>query len=299
MHGPAFPVFATLLLAAWAAFAAPPARAFEITQPIPKSSETACWDVQGAKIANGTPIVAFPCNDNGNEQFQATGAGLIALGTWAGRTTCLGTTSKTGNDLVLIDQCGNLGIFWSIEAGVSGSAPTTYNIANAQNAAGNVASGGSSGKLSVQSTENVTPPFVWTTQDILIAQPIPGTIHNACVDVRGGVAANTTPVDAVPCTLAPNERWTLTSTGELQGISQSQQDPMCLGETSKHLVELQTCTGAPSQTWNISIFQDGTAPVLTNQGSGLVLDSVSGIGPNKQLVDTTSGGTRTQQWLLR
>jgi hypothetical protein len=40
-----------------------------ITQPIPNTDQTACVDVSGNVIADGTPVTAYPCKLGGNERW--------------------------------------------------------------------------------------------------------------------------------------------------------------------------------------------------------------------------------------
>jgi hypothetical protein len=46
------------------------AGAFEVTQGILGTNQTACLDVPDSETADGTPIIAYPCNGGFNEQWS-------------------------------------------------------------------------------------------------------------------------------------------------------------------------------------------------------------------------------------
>jgi hypothetical protein len=74
------------------------------------------------------------------------------------------------------------------------------------------------------------------------------------------------PVNAYPCTLGVNERWTYVN-GQLQGNGSSSSGSTCLGESTGGTVVLQTCNNSISQFW---IIESGA---VMNGSSAKCLDS--------------------------
>ncbi|HVH12723.1 MAG TPA: ricin-type beta-trefoil lectin domain protein, partial [Longimicrobium sp.] len=74
------------------------------------------------------------------------------------------------------------------------------------------------------------------------------TAGGACLEGRGGSTADGTPVDAVPCTGAAGQRWTVTVNDEIRTSGGK-----CLTVAAdRRSVQISACAGAPSQKWTFS-----------------------------------------------
>jgi hypothetical protein len=149
---------------------------------------------------------------------------------------------------------------------------------------------GATARVHADTCEEGLSGETWVLRDVVIEQPIPKTDQSACVDARGNAIADHTPVDAFPCDLGNNERWTYVD-GQLQGVS-SQGHTTCLGATAANQLELQTCNGGAAQSWSIG--QGG----VINSRALLCLDSRGKYG-NTQLVLNKCKIKPSQTWLLR
>jgi hypothetical protein len=66
-----------------------------------------------------------------------------------------------------------------------------------------------------------------------------------CLDVLGGSSTDGTPVQASPCTDAPQQRWTIGTSSQIQGIADK-----CLTIAADGTsVQISTCVGSPQQKW--------------------------------------------------
>ena len=96
--------FAALTVGATALFGAVPARAAVLsvgstTGPI---GGYVCADVAGGNLAAGTPVNAFDCNAEGNQQFELNGTTIYAMG----GQTCLDVPGfATGSTAVVSNPC--------------------------------------------------------------------------------------------------------------------------------------------------------------------------------------------------
>jgi hypothetical protein len=270
------------------------AYAFEITQAVPNTNEEACMDVAGDHTNSGTAVEAYYCNDGFNEQWSDVATELQGLGTSASGANC----ADASWGVVILDACAS-------------PPPATWFFTNDQivdpggNCLDSQSRYGSGAQIALEPCNN-TQSQVWVVRDIVIAQAIPNTIENACVDVQDEAIKNNTPALANPCILGINERWTYI-TGELRGIGSSDGKSTCLGtkETKGvYLVGLQTCTGNFNQLWawqqGIDSSGDYGVHLLNFQTSGC-LDSQGNYGA--QLVVGSSAcnyyGSTSELWTLR
>jgi hypothetical protein len=272
--------------------------AFEITQSIPNSDVTACLDVKGAATASGTAVETYPCNGGFNEQWAFTGGGLLQVYNTSGSAArCLSFANSfptmTSTSGVVITDCNPSSppAGWVVEYT---SIESPYNITIFGTPCLDSQGNYGSGAQAVVGFCSGAASQIWELKNIVIAQPIPGTSNSACVNVRNRSIANGTPVDAYPCTLGVNTRFTYANS-QLQGIVTNNVS-ICLGETSSGAVEMQTCNGTiEAQTWILTIMpvNGGTQAgiVILNNFSGNCLDSQGNYGSTAQLVDTPSCNT--------
>jgi LmbE family N-acetylglucosaminyl deacetylase len=122
--------------------------------------------------------------------------------------------------------------------------------------------------------------------------PLFGGTNGQCLDVAGGSTANGTAVTLTTCSDAARQRWTLTTTGLIQGPAGK-----CL-EIASDLAtaQINDCTGSSPQKW------DYVSNGMLKSINGLCLTAVSG-GPTVQATTctpNTSGNLYqidpTQQW---
>ncbi len=100
MDGMAKPL-AALIVAGVVALAAAAAGAFDLTQKIPGGNQTACLDVAGSKTADGTPIIAYPCNGGSAQNWSLGQGGLINSRAFL----CLDSQGKYGNTQLVLNKC--------------------------------------------------------------------------------------------------------------------------------------------------------------------------------------------------
>jgi hypothetical protein len=293
--------FAPMIVAGAAALAAGAASGFEITQPIPgKEKETACLDVRAFNTSGGTPIDAYPCNGGFNEQWNFDDQGhLEGIGTANGATECL---EANGSNQAILSSCSQT---WGLTfaSGPSGTSNWIFLEPGGASLSCLDSNGkyGSTAQVVVHGCVAGTSSQSWVLQDIVITQPNPNPkvqvpVETICVDVANGAINNGAPVNAYPCNLAGNERWTYVD-GELHGVS-SQGKTTCLGwDNATHKVELETETscGTNNTLWQIS---GGTITTSTEIGAAC-LDSKN--GPGAQLIVNTcfSPPPSSQLWSLR
>jgi hypothetical protein len=182
-------LFGSLLAAGVTTLVVGMAQAFEITQPIRNTNETACVDVFKGNTSNGTIIQAYPCTGGKNEQWTLVNGLLEGTGNDAGVATCMVASGVyTGN--VELENCNpNIQTPWVFGVGsisIDGEEITCLDSQGKYGAGAQLVLVECSGVASQQ----------WELRDIVIVQSRPGTNEHACVDVRGNYTANNTPVDA-------------------------------------------------------------------------------------------------------
>jgi hypothetical protein len=282
-------VAGVLFAAAPALMFARPASAFEMTQAIPGTDETACVDVADNDTADGTPVIAYPCNGGFNEQWNMVSSYIRGIGTDKAGGKCLASPSNDGGPVTL----GSCDQYWFWD-GVN----LFYGTGGCLDSQGKY---GPKAQVAMTDCRNLASQK-WAIKDIVIEQSTQSDV-SACVDVRGNAIANHTPVEAYPCTLGANEKWNFVN-GELQGIGTTKGVAMCLGETAAGYVELQTCTGASSQLWVIGYGEVSGGPVgvsFLNMSTSRCLDSRGEVN-GTQLMDTTCNNPNLlstgQRWTL-
>jgi hypothetical protein len=301
MSKPIMKLFGVVFLAAWVLVGARAANAFEITQGIPDTDQTACVDVEGNHTASGTAVQSYPCNGGFNEQWSLVAANLQGLGTTASGTNC--ANLNTATTAIILSGCysdppPNL---WNFLA------PGQIELAGWEECFDSQSQYGSGAQIALNPCSSASSQL-WTVRDLVIAQAIPDSDQYACADVQGQAIVNNTPVNAYPCTLGANERWTYVN-GQLQGIGTSKSKSTCLGtRTGSGVVRavLQTCSSSnPDQQWYIAAgytSNGGSGNIIYSQNLNACLDSQGKYG-NAQLVLTKcpeiTVGSASELWVVR
>jgi len=127
-------------------------------------------------------------------------------------------------------------------------------------------------------TITLLPPSGGTGQ----GQEIVGNQSGRCVDVPGATTTNGTQVQLWDCHGNSNQRFTYTSSKQLQVYGNKCLDASGKGTTNGTAVIIWDCNGQTNQQWNVNA--DGT---ITGVQSGLCLDA-SAFG--------TANGTKIQLW---
>jgi Ricin-type beta-trefoil lectin domain len=295
MSQPIMKFFAGLLLVGLVFAGAGVANAFEITQGIPNTDQTACADVQGNQTNSGTAVQAYPCNGGFNEQWSLVATNLQGLGTSASGANCANPNAL--NTELMLDSCGSPPPFiWLFSPGGEVELNTYGRCLDSQFQYG-------SGAQIALNACGTAFSEVWVVRDLVITQAIPNSDETACVDVQGAAIANNTPVNAYPCTFGLNERWTYVD-GQLQGIGTSKSQSTCLGATNAGAVALQTCNSSnQAQQWSIEYGEDSSGDYgnhVVNSATGECLDSQNDYG-NAQLAVTrcAQSGSTSQLWIVR
>jgi hypothetical protein len=294
-------VFLTALLFA----GAEAANAFEITQGIPNTNQTACMDVAGNNANSGTAVQAFPCTGGFNEQWSFVAGNLEGLGTTASGANCANPVA--GETVVVLSGCwAPPEVGWNI---FQNGSVEFFNQATCMDSQSQYGSGA---QIALVSPCTGAPSEAWVVRDLVLTQKIPNSNQYACADVQGQAIANNTPVNAYPCTFGANERWTYIN-GQLQGIGTSKSQSTCLGTaTSGNVIKvvLQTCSlGNQSQQWILTQGWDSNgnygdhiqnAQEVNGYLTGPCLDSQGKYG-NAQLVLTKCDlqGPTSALWIVR
>jgi hypothetical protein len=124
---------------------------------------------------------------------------------------------------------------------------------------------------------------------------IVGGQSSRCLDVPGATTDNGTQLQLMDCAGQSNQRFTYTSSGELQVYGSKCVDAYGGGTSDGTAVIIWDCNGQSNQQWNLN--SDGT---ITGVQSGLCLDA-NGAGTangTKIILWSCSGGSN-QQWSLR
>jgi hypothetical protein len=270
------------------------AGAFQITQPIPNSDLTACLDVKGSATAIGTAVETYPCNGGFNEQWALgaliNGPPFVSFEVYnstGSAARCLSTAATASIGGVVLGDCG---VSWDVYGSGELLDASAGGCLDSQGNYG-------SGAQAVVGACSVAPSQYWELKNIVIVQTIPGTSDSACVNVRNKSIANGTPVDAYPCTMGVNTRFSYTHY-QLQGVVTNTVST-CLGESASGTVELQTCNGSHTQAWYLQSVTNGTQAGITiaNANSSNCLDSQGNYGSTAQLADTPCGPA-SQLWKL-
>jgi len=262
------------------------ASAFQVTQPIPGSNRTACLDVAGGDTADNTPIEAYECSGTFNQQWQMSPNQLIqGIGTANSQQQCLGDANGDAPGRLVLVGCS-----------LPTAQPWSFTPGLVLNSGGCIDSQGKYGSHSqvVSNPCNGSSSQTWTIRDLIIEQPIPNRVGEACVDVRDAATANDTPVDAYPCNLTDAERWEYVD-GEIQGIGTDDGASTCLGVTSGNAVVLQTCSGSVNQIWSTG---PNSRISLVNDPEQC-LDSEGKVFGTQLMLKQCNAATSSQVWTLQ
>jgi hypothetical protein len=124
-------------------------------------------------------------------------------------------------------------------------------------------------------------------------QRIVGGQSGRCLDVPNASQTPGTRVQLWDCNGQANQRWTYTSSRQLQVYGGMCLDANGRGTTNGTAVIIWTCNGQANQQWNVN--SNGT---ITGVQSGLCLDA-PGTANGTQLQLWSCGGQANQQWSLR
>ena len=146
----------------------------------------------------------------------------------------------------------------------------------------------------------VTPSSGTTTPSPTTAPPTTGVElvggqSGRCVDVPNSVTTNGTQVQLYDCSGASNQRWTYTSSKQLQVYGNKCLDASSQGTANGTAVIIWDCNGQANQQWNVN--SDGT---VTGVQSGLCLDANGAATANgTQIILWSCNGGSNQQWSRR
>ncbi|WP_156926019.1 arabinofuranosidase catalytic domain-containing protein [Glycomyces arizonensis] len=116
-----------------------------------------------------------------------------------------------------------------------------------------------------------------------------------CIDVPDGTTTNGTQVQLWDCWGGAMQRWTPTSSGQLQVYGDKCLDAEANGTANGTAVIIWDCHGGANQQWNLNA--DGT---ITGVQSGLCLDAEGAETANgTRLILWSCNGQPNQQWSLR
>ncbi|MEU8021862.1 glycoside hydrolase family 2 TIM barrel-domain containing protein [Micromonospora haikouensis] len=124
---------------------------------------------------------------------------------------------------------------------------------------------------------------------------IVGTQSNRCVDVPNSTTTNGTQVQLFDCGGGSNQRWTYTSSRQLQVYGNKCLDAYGQGTSNGTTVVIWDCNGGSNQQWNVNA--NGT---ITGVASGLCLDASGAATANgTKIVLWSCNGGANQQWSLK
>jgi endo-1,4-beta-xylanase len=162
--------------------------------------------------------------------------------------------------------------------------PAYTSVLNALNNASTVVPG----TPSTSPTASTSPPPGGSRQ-------IVGTQSGRCVDAPGSSTSNGTQLQLWDCHGGTNQRFTYTSSKQLQVFGNKCLDANNQGTSNGTQVIIWDCSGQANQQWNLNA--NGS---ITGQQSGLCLDAYGAATANgtKLILWSCNGGTN-QQWSLR
>jgi hypothetical protein len=116
-----------------------------------------------------------------------------------------------------------------------------------------------------------------------------------CVDVPNAATTNGTQTQLYDCSGGSNQRWTYTSSKQLQVYGNKCLDANGQGATNGTAVIIWDCNGQTNQQWNLN--SNGT---ITGVQSGLCLDANgAGTANGTKLILWSCNGGPNQQWSTR
>jgi len=126
-------------------------------------------------------------------------------------------------------------------------------------------------------------------------QEIVGTGSGRCIDVPNASTTNGTQVQLYDCWGGSNQRWTYTSSKQLQVYGNKCLDASGGGTSNGTAVIIWDCNGQSNQQWNVN--SNGT---ISGVQSGLCLDAVGqGTANGTKIQLYSCWGGSNQQWSLR
>jgi len=126
-------------------------------------------------------------------------------------------------------------------------------------------------------------------------QEIVGAASGRCIDVPNASTTNGTQVQLYDCWGGSNQRFTYTSSKQLQVYGNKCLDANNQGTSNGTAVIIWDCNGQPNQQWNVN--SNGT---ISGVQSGLCLDAVGAATANGTKIQLYScWGGSNQQWSLR
>ncbi len=116
-----------------------------------------------------------------------------------------------------------------------------------------------------------------------------------CIDVPNSSTTNGTQLQLFDCSGGTNQRWTYTSSKQLQVYGNKCMDANGQGTTNGTAVIIWDCNGQANQQWNVN--SNGT---ITGVQSGLCLDANgAGTANGTKIIIWSCNGGSNQQWSLR
>jgi uncharacterized protein YaiE (UPF0345 family) len=116
-----------------------------------------------------------------------------------------------------------------------------------------------------------------------------------CIDVPNSTTTNGTQVQLYDCSGASNQRWTYTSSKQLQVYGNKCLDANGKGTTNGTTVIIWDCNGQTNQQWNVN--SNGT---ITGVQSGLCVDANgAGTANGTKIILWSCNGGSNQQWSQR
>jgi hypothetical protein len=216
--------------------------------------------------------------DEGSRYYTATNNVFSNIGTWA--TANANPNNNTGN-LTVTNSWTSNGTIWITNGDrgnvVSGNT-TVSNGSWPSGAQAVMASAGiQSGSGGQQNVEIV------------------GGQSGRCVDVPGASTTNGTQLQLWDCNGGSNQRWTYTSSKQLQVYGNKCLDASGQGTADGTAVIIWDCNGQPNQQWNLN--SNGT---ITGAQSGKCLDAnAAGTANGTKIIIWSCNGQSNQQWSLR
>jgi hypothetical protein len=226
--------------------------------------------------------------DEGSKYYTATNNVFSSVGTWL-------TANYYGGE-----NMGNFTVTnnWSSSSGT--------NVTNGDR--GNVVSGnvtvsnnswpsGAQAVMASAGVQSSTP----TTSGPATSSPagtgkqIVGGQSGRCVDVPNSTTTNGTQVQLWDCSSQANQRWTATSSKQLQVYGNKCLDASGAGTSNGTQVIIWDCNGQTNQQWNLN-----TNGSISGVQSGLCLDANGAATANgTKLILWSCNGQSNQQWTLR
>jgi lysophospholipase L1-like esterase len=144
---------------------------------------------------------------------------------------------------------------------------------------------------SIGSPGNPSPSPTATRQNVEVV----GGGSGRCVDVPGASTANGTQVQLYDCWGGSNQRWTYTSSKQLQVYGNKCLDASGQGTADGTAVIIWDCNGQANQQWSVNA--NGT---ITGAQSGKCLDANgAGTANGTKIIIWSCNGQSNQQWSLR